>query len=129
MDGTVRLWTSRPTASLKFPTPIVEIDRAMRLGFNWELGPFELWDAAGVEATVARMKKGAKPVAANVEKLLAAGEKSWYQDDPNTPSGRKCWDLATGNWQPVTVPERCLVSGSSQKIERRSKEEFRGVFD
>ena len=31
---------------------IVEIDRAMRLGFNWEMGPFELWDAAGVEATV-----------------------------------------------------------------------------
>ena len=29
------------------------IDRAMRAGFNWELGPFEMWDAAGVEATAA----------------------------------------------------------------------------
>ncbi len=29
----------------------------MRLGFNWELGPFELWDAAGVQVTVERMKK------------------------------------------------------------------------
>ncbi len=54
----------------------------MRLGFNWELGPFELWDAAGIEATVARMKKEGKPVAANVEKLLAAGKKSWYEDAP-----------------------------------------------
>ena len=32
------------------------IDQAMRAGFNWELGPFEMWDAAGVAATVARMK-------------------------------------------------------------------------
>jgi 3-hydroxyacyl-CoA dehydrogenase len=32
------------------------IDRAMRAGFNWELGPFEMWDAAGVASTVARMK-------------------------------------------------------------------------
>ena len=27
---------------------IVEIDAAMKTGFNWELGPFEMWDAAGV---------------------------------------------------------------------------------
>jgi len=77
----------------------------MRLGFNWELGPFELWDAAGVEATVARMTKEGKPVAANVEKLLAAGQKSWYADDAKTASGRKYWELTTGDWQPVRVPD------------------------
>ncbi len=32
------------------------IDQAMRAGFNWELGPFELWDAAGVRESVSRMK-------------------------------------------------------------------------
>ncbi len=32
------------------------IDQAMRAGFNWELGPFEMWDAAGVGSTVERMK-------------------------------------------------------------------------
>jgi 3-hydroxyacyl-CoA dehydrogenase len=76
----------------------------MRLGFNWELGPFELWDAAGVEATVVRMKKEAKPVAANLEKLLAAGRKSWYSDDPKSTSGRTYFDLATNTMQPVEVP-------------------------
>ena len=35
---------------------IVSIDRAMRWGFNWELGPFETWDALGVEDSVARME-------------------------------------------------------------------------
>ncbi|HKM48899.1 MAG TPA: 3-hydroxyacyl-CoA dehydrogenase NAD-binding domain-containing protein [Terriglobales bacterium] len=99
------LWTYSANRIPEISDSVVEIDEAMRLGFAWELGPFELWDAAGVEATVARMKKEGHPVAANVEKLLASGNKSWYADDPKTPSGRKHWDLATGNWQPVAVPE------------------------
>jgi len=98
------LWTYSANRVPEISDSIVEVDRAMKLGFNWELGPFELWDAAGVEATVARMKKEGKPVAANVEKLLASGQKSWYADDPKTASGRKYWDLATRNWQAVQVP-------------------------
>jgi 3-hydroxyacyl-CoA dehydrogenase len=98
------LWTYSANRVPEISDSIVEIDRAMRLGFSWELGPFELWDAAGVEPTVARMKKEGKPVAANAEKLLAAGQKSWYADDPKSPSGRKYWQLATGNWQLVQVP-------------------------
>ena len=98
------LWTYSANRVPEISDSIVEIDRAMKLGFNWELGPFELWDAAGVEGTVARMKKEGKPIAANVEKLLAAGQKSWYADDTKTASGRKYWQLATGNWQPVEVP-------------------------
>ena len=98
------LWTYSANRVPEISNSIVEIDRAMRLGFNWELGPFELWDAAGVEAAVGRMKKEGKPVAANVEKLLASGQKSWYADDSKAASGRKYWDLATGNWQAVQVP-------------------------
>jgi 3-hydroxyacyl-CoA dehydrogenase len=97
-------WTYSANRVPEISDSIVEIDRAMRRGFNWELGPFELWDAVGVESTVARMKKEGKPVAANVEKLLAAGKKSWYTDDPKTASGRAYFDLATNNQQPVQVP-------------------------
>src|SRR5579871_465315 len=86
------LWTYAANRVPEISDSIVEIDRAMKLGFNWELGPFELWDAAGVEATVARMKKEGKPVAHNVERLLASGQKSWYIDDPKTPAGRKYWE-------------------------------------
>jgi 3-hydroxyacyl-CoA dehydrogenase len=99
------LWTYSANRIPEISDSVVEIDAAMRNGFAWELGPFELWDAAGVEATVARMKKEGRPVAANAEKLLASGHKSWYADDPKTASARKYWDLATGNWQPVTVPD------------------------
>jgi 3-hydroxyacyl-CoA dehydrogenase len=98
------LWTYSANRIPEISDTIVEIDRAMRLGFNWELGPFELWDAAGVEATVARMKKQGRPVAANVEKLLASGKQSWYEDDPKAASGRAYFDLASSNYKPVEVP-------------------------
>ncbi len=98
------LWTYSANRVPEISDSVVEIDRAMRLGFNWELGPFELWDAAGVEATVARMKKEGKPVAANVERLLAAGQKSWYIDDPKSPAGRQYWNMPTESWESVQVP-------------------------
>ncbi|HEY6763358.1 MAG TPA: 3-hydroxyacyl-CoA dehydrogenase NAD-binding domain-containing protein [Candidatus Sulfotelmatobacter sp.] len=98
------LWTYSANRICEISDSVVEIDRAMRLGFNWELGPFELWDAAGVEATVARMRKEGKPVAANVERLLASGHKGWYIDDAKSPAGRKYWDLRTESWEPVQVP-------------------------
>jgi 3-hydroxyacyl-CoA dehydrogenase len=99
------LWTYSANRVPEISDSIVEIDRAMRLGFNWELGPFELWDAAGVEATVTRMRKEGKLVAANVEKLLASGQESWYSDDAKTSSGRAYFDLAAGGRKPVQVPE------------------------
>jgi 3-hydroxyacyl-CoA dehydrogenase len=99
------LWTYSANRVPEISNSTVEIDRAMRLGFNWELGPFELWDAAGVEATVTRMKKEGRPIAANVERLLASGKKSWYTDDPKAPSGRNYWELRTENWEAVQVPE------------------------
>ena len=98
------LWTYSANRVPEISDSIVEIDRAMRLGFNWELGPFELWDAAGIETTVERMRKEGRPIAPNVERLLASGQKSWYKDDPQTPSGRAYWELRTGDWEPVEVP-------------------------
>ena len=98
------LWTYAANRIPEISDSVVEIDEAMRLGFAWELGPFELWDAAGVEATVARMKKEGRPIAANVEKLLASDAKSWYEDDPKTASGRAYFDLDHGIFKPVEIP-------------------------
>jgi 3-hydroxyacyl-CoA dehydrogenase len=99
------LWNYSANRIPEIADTVVEIDQAMRMGFNWEAGPFEVWDLAGVEQTVARMKKEGKPVAANAEKLLAAGAKSWYKDDPSSPSGRAYFDLRTGEYKPVPAAE------------------------
>lgn len=98
------LWAYSANRIPEISDSVVEIDRAMKLGFNWEMGPFELWDAAGVEATVARVKKEGKPVAKNAEKLLASGKKSWYADDLKAPSGRQYFDLASASYKPEQVP-------------------------
>jgi len=75
---------------------LASIDRAMKAGFNWELGPFEMWDAAGVASTVARMKALGLAVSPRVEALLAAGQTSWYGQD-----GRACFHPETGRQEPI----------------------------
>jgi 3-hydroxyacyl-CoA dehydrogenase len=82
------------------------IDQAMRAGFNWELGPFEMWDAAGVSATVARMKALGITVSARVEAMLASGQTAWYAVD-----GRACFKPATGRLEAVAaVPGHARVA-------------------
>jgi 3-hydroxyacyl-CoA dehydrogenase len=57
---------------------VVNVDRGMRWGFAWDLGPFETWDAYGVKKGLARMKElGLKP-AAWVEQMVASGRESFY---------------------------------------------------
>jgi 3-hydroxyacyl-CoA dehydrogenase len=78
----------------------VSIDRAMKAGFNWELGPFEMWDAAGVPSTVARMKAMGLPVSRAVEDLLQSrlesASVSWYSTD-----GPQCFNPVSGAWEPI----------------------------
>lgn len=61
---------------------IVSVDQAMRWGFNWDLGPFEVWDAIGVEKSVARMREEGETIPPLVEELLASGAKSFYEHTP-----------------------------------------------
>jgi len=60
---------------------LVEIDNAMKWGFNFEMGPFETWDAIGVEKSVARMEKDGLTVPAKVKNMLAAGNSSFYKTE------------------------------------------------
>lgn len=60
---------------------IVEVDRAMRWGFNWELGPFEVWDAIGVEKSVAKLKEEGRAVPVNVQSMLDSGAEAFYKQE------------------------------------------------
>ncbi len=57
---------------------IVQVDRAMRWGFNWDLGPFEAWDAIGVPESVERMKADGLTVPPVVTAMLQSGRTSFY---------------------------------------------------
>ncbi|MFO8146143.1 MAG: 3-hydroxyacyl-CoA dehydrogenase NAD-binding domain-containing protein [Gillisia sp.] len=57
---------------------LYKIDDAMKAGFGWEHGPFQIWDAIGVEKGVEMMKKEGFEPAAWVNEMLEKGEKSFY---------------------------------------------------
>ncbi|MFC5542500.1 MAG: 3-hydroxyacyl-CoA dehydrogenase NAD-binding domain-containing protein [Bacilli bacterium] len=59
---------------------IVEIDNAMKWGFGWSQGPFEMWDAIGVEKSVKRMEEEGRTIPSFVKKLLEKGYESFYKE-------------------------------------------------
>ena len=85
---------------------VVEVDRAMQWGFNWELGPFEAWDALGVEKSVAKLKEEGRTVPANVQKLLDAGAKSFYKQENGQ---RFHFDFASGKYVPASDPPGIII--------------------
>ncbi|MCC6252067.1 MAG: 3-hydroxyacyl-CoA dehydrogenase/enoyl-CoA hydratase family protein [Bacteroidia bacterium] len=57
---------------------LYKIDDAMKAGFGWELGPFEYWDAFGVEKMVNDMEATGHKVAPWVKEMLNSGKSSFY---------------------------------------------------
>jgi len=57
---------------------IVNIDNAMKWGFGWEKGPFESWDAIGVQKSVDRMKTEGKKVPSWILDMLESGRDTFY---------------------------------------------------
>ncbi len=66
------------------------VDDAMKWGYNWELGPFETWDALGFAETLERMQKDGVALPASVIKMKESGATGFYTHD-----GR-IFDLARG---------------------------------
>src|ERR1700734_2030084 len=84
------------------------IDRAMRTGFNWELGPFEMWDAVGVAATLDRMRQAGEPAIPNAETLLRSGASTWYRDEP---AGKQVFDPKRGEYVSIRQPPGIATGG------------------
>ena len=57
---------------------LYKIDDAMKAGFGWQHGPFQIWDAVGVEKGIEMMKAEGEEPAAWVKKMLESGSKSFY---------------------------------------------------
>ena len=85
---------------------VVSVDRAMQWGFNWECGPFELWDAVGVEKTAEAWKKQGRPVPPLTEKLLGSGRKTFYEQ---AGGALRHFDLASGSYEPVPARPGVLL--------------------
>ncbi|MCU0698355.1 MAG: 3-hydroxyacyl-CoA dehydrogenase NAD-binding domain-containing protein [Myxococcaceae bacterium] len=76
----------------------VNIDRGMRWGFAWDMGPFEVWDAYGVEKGVKRMKELGITPAPWVEEMLKSGRATFYGRDGVNDT---FWDVKAKASKPV----------------------------
>ncbi len=80
---------------------IVNIDNALRWGFGWDAGPFQVWDAIGVAKSVERMTAEGRTVPSWVTDMLASGRDSFYDRDK---SGAQTFAATSGEVAPVPVP-------------------------
>ncbi|MCW9706104.1 3-hydroxyacyl-CoA dehydrogenase/enoyl-CoA hydratase family protein [Fodinibius salsisoli] len=105
---------------------VESIDCAMKWGFNWELGPFERWDAIGVRESVERMQEEGREVPDSVLQMLKSGREQFYDQEDRT-----VYNLASGKIEPLTPPAKGAIQIAALKAE--DKEVFgnksAGLYD
>src|SRR2546421_5954559 len=100
---------------------VVDVDRALRWGFGWELGPFEIMDAIGVMAFAGQVRKEGRTLPAVIEKVLASGRRGFYESEKGTVT---VFDVASGGVKKVEEPKGVIILKSlkdaGREVERNS---------
>ena len=85
---------------------IYRIDHAMKAGFDWELGPFELWDAVGVKESLTLMQQAGVQPAAWVNTMVEGGKNSFY----NIENGdKKYYDAVSNSYKAIPGAENFII--------------------
>ena len=95
---------------------VVSVDRAMRWGYGWECGVFELFDAVGVEKVADQWEKQSQPVPPLVERLLKSGKKAFYRRSGGQTS---YFDLGGGQYQALEERPRLVFLSSLHAAGKR----------
>ncbi len=90
---------------------VIEIDNAMKWGYNFEMGPFEMWDTYGVAEAVERMKSEGIDVPASVIEMLEGGNASFYKLENGVQT---YYDFASKSYKAVPVSDT-MVSLAAAK--------------
>ncbi len=85
---------------------VVEVDRALRWGFAWELGPFEIIDAIGVKAFAGQVQKEGRTLPPVIEKLLASVRKGFYESEKGATT---VFDIGSGAAKKVEEPKGIII--------------------
>ena len=100
---------------------VVDVDRAMRWGFAWELGPFEIMDAIGLRAFAGQARKEGRTLPAVIEKVLASGRKGFYESEKGTTT---VFDIGSGGAKKIEEPKGVIILKSlkdaGREVDRNS---------
>ena len=94
---------------------VADVDRAMRWGFAWELGPFEVMDALGVKAFAEAVRKEGRALPPVLEKLLASGRSGFYE---SAKGDTTVFDIASGTAKKVEPPSGVIFLKSLKEAGR-----------
>src|SRR5437879_5912919 len=100
---------------------VVDVDRALRWGFAWDLGPFEIMDAIGVKAFAGQLQKEGRALPPVIEKVLASGRKGFYESEKGTTT---VFDIRSAAAKKVEEPKGVIILKSlkdaGREVERNS---------
>jgi 3-hydroxyacyl-CoA dehydrogenase len=100
---------------------VVDVDRAMRWGFAWELGPFEIMDAIGVKAFAGQVQKEGRALPPVIEKVLASGRKGFYESEKGATT---VFDVCSGGAKRAEEPKGVVIlkalKDAGREVERNS---------
>lgn len=82
---------------------IVNIDRAMRWGFNWDLGPFQTWDAIGLKWSIDQFAEADIDLPDWIHEMVDAGHEKFYRWNDAT---REYYDPSSKSYKPVPTDTR-----------------------
>lgn len=85
---------------------LFSIDDALRSGYAWEMGPFEYWDALGVEKGVELAEAQGEKIPGWVKDMLAAGHQSFYKREGGQ---RYYYDIPSKSYLPVKGTEEFII--------------------
>ena len=85
---------------------VLDVDRAIRWGFAWEFGPFEMWNAIGVERMARALERDDKEMPPLAKKILATSKKVFYETEKGST---KYFDVATGSLKAVEEPAGIII--------------------
>src|ERR1700745_3566738 len=94
---------------------LADVDRAMRWGFGWELGPFEMMDAVGLKAFAAEVQKEGRAIPPVIEKALSSGRAGFYESEKGTTT---VFDICTGGVKQVQEPGGIIILKSLKEAGR-----------
>jgi 3-hydroxyacyl-CoA dehydrogenase len=85
---------------------VLSVDRAMKWGYNWDMGPFEIWDAIGVKRSVERMEKEGEKIPETVTAMLRSGKERFYQE---LGGKQYFFDLIKSDYAPIEAQPQVIL--------------------
>ncbi len=99
-----------------------DVDDAVRWGFSYEAGPFQLWDMLGVAETAEKMEEAGLEVAGWVKEMLDSGRDSFYQNGA-------VYDFSSERYVPLEVDKKIVHISQLDEVEKNLSASLRDMGD